>query len=103
MQFSNHTRDPDRFSKFITDLADGRRIFLDPLIEPIMLHFQTLLRSNSESRADLQRLSGRLDALAKAIGNPTCWCMDDRRDELLNNLGSERGKIKQAIQRLSQR
>lgn len=90
-------RDYDRLIDLIGALTREERVYLDPIAEPIIFLFQSMQRSYSNVRGDLQRASGKLEKFVRAVEKSSLWCMHDTRDALLSQLGHQKVLLKNAI------
>jgi hypothetical protein len=70
----------EKFFSFIVEgVRAGKEWYVDPLLEPVGFMFQSLEGTFLDSKADLNRIMGRVETLKKALDQKSLWCDQENR------------------------
>ncbi len=93
-----HGSSPDLFLDFVKDCADKKKgLFVDPLWEPALFLFRRLASRFGLDKADLQRISGKLEQLQRLIRDKGLWYDIEAKEFFDNGCLSIQSSLKQQM------
>jgi hypothetical protein len=92
----------DDLVETILRISEGTSTKLDPIEDPIARAVESFLQFHG-SKADLQRLAGRLEYLGKRLANPSRWYDRFARERLQDHIRATVGNLNSAIKKIAER